>query len=168
LKHQKRTITKPALAFVLAISALPALAQEAGGVFTGTLNGTPITCPLWPMQSDFLRSGNTLFLNIMTNRCEGIEGEGQISLSFEQTSESIGAVEIRLFGQTDGPNLYGKTDTGAMVELLSASEEGDFLTLSGAVSAQIGPSEDRGSTIDMSAPQALEVNFSGVIGRLTF
>jgi hypothetical protein len=168
LKHQKRKITKPALAFVLAISAVPALAQEPGGVFTGTLNGTPITCQFWPMQSDFVSFGDSLTVSIMTNRCEGDEYPSQIALSFEKTGEAINIVEIRLFGQTDSPDLYGGTDTGATVQLVSASEDGDFLTLSGEVTAQVGPSEDRGGTIDLSAPQALEVNFSGLIGRLTF
>jgi len=156
------------LAFVLAIPALPALAQEPVGAFTGTFNGTPITCQFRPSQSDFVRTGNTLTISIMTNPCEGFEDRRWIALSFEQTGESIGSVEIDLSGLNDVPKLYGKTDTGATVDLLSASEEGDFLTLSGEVSAQIGPSEDRGGTIDLSAPQALDGSLSGVIGRLSF
>ncbi len=91
---------------------------------------------------------------------------GQITLSFEKTGESIDAVEIRLFGQTDSPDLYGKTDAGAVLELLSASEDGGFLSLSGNVSAQVGPSDDRGRTIDLSAARELEMSFSGVIDGL--
>ncbi len=168
MRHHERQIMKRTLAFVLTIAAAPALAQELGGTFTGTLNGNAMTCQIWPTQSDFLRSGNTMMVSIMTNRCEGIEVQGQIALSFEQTGESIGSVEIRIFGQTDGPDLHSNTDTGATVELLSADEEADFLSLSGEMLAQVGPSQDRGSTIDLSAPQELEVRFSGAIGKLDF
>ena len=97
---------------------------------------------------------------------EGGEGPGQIALSFEKTGESIGAVEIRLFGQSGSPDHYGKAGTGATLELLSASEDGGFLSLSGKVSAQVGPSDDRGRTIDLSAARKLELTFSGVIGSL--
>ena len=115
---------KRILAFALALSAVPALAQAPGGAFTGTLDGTPVTCQIWPMQSDFGRFGTTLTVSIVTNRCEGGGGPGQIALSFEKTGESIGAVEIRLFGQSGSPDHYGKADAGATLELLSASEDG--------------------------------------------
>lgn len=157
---------KRILAFALALSAVPALAQAPGGAFTGTLDGTPVTCQIWPMQSDFGRFGTTLTVSIVTNRCEGGEGPGQIALSFEKTGESIGAVEIRLLGQSGSPDHYGKADAGATLELLSASEDGGFLSLSGKVSAQVGPSDDRGRTIDLSAVRKLELSFSGVIGSL--
>lgn len=152
--------------FALVISAMPALAQEPGGVFTGTLNGNTVTCQIWPMQSDFGSFGTTLFVSIMTNRCEGDVGQGQISLSFQKTGESIDAVEVRVFGQTDSPDHYGKTDTGAAVELLSTSDDGGLLSLSGNVSALVGPSDDRGRTIDLSAARQLELSFSGVIEGL--
>ena len=166
MRHQKRQIMKRILAFALALSAVPALAQAPGGAFTGTLDGTPVTCQIWPMQSDFGRFGTTLTVSIVTNRCEGGEGPGQIALSFEKTGESIGAVEIRLLGQSGSPDHYGKADAGATLELLSASEDGGFLSLSGKVSAQVGPSDDRGRTIDLSAARKLELTFSGVIGSL--
>lgn len=153
-------------AFALAVLAVPALAQEPGGAFTGTLNGTPVTCQIWPMQSDFGRFGDTFTVSIMTNRCEGDAFPGQIALSFERTGETIGAVEIRLFGQADSPDRYGNTDTGATLGLLSASEEGGLLSLSGTVSAQVGASDDRGRTIDLSAAQKLEIRFSGVVEGL--
>jgi hypothetical protein len=86
-----------------------------------------------------------------------------LPLSFEQTGASIDSVEIRFFGQTDSPDLYGGTDTGATLELLTASEDGGFLSLSGKVIAQVGPSDDRGRTIDLSAARELEMSFSGVI-----
>jgi class 3 adenylate cyclase len=60
----------------------------------------------------------------------------------------------------------GGIDTGATLELLSASEDGGFLSLSCKVSAQVGPSDDRGRTIDLSASRELEVSFSGVIEGL--
>jgi hypothetical protein len=157
---------KRIVAVALAILALPALAQEPGGGFTGTLNGNPVTCQIWPMQSDFSSFGNTLTISIMTNRCEGTEYLGQIALSFEKTGESIDAVEIRLFGHVDSPDRYGNTDTGATLVLLSVSEDGEFLSLSGTVSAQVGPSDDRGRTIDLSAAQELEISVSGVIEGL--
>lgn len=153
-------------AFALTILAVPALAQEPGGALTGTLNGTLAACQIWPMQSDYGSFGDTLTVSIMTNRCEGGEFQGQIALSFERTGETIGAVEIRLFGQADSPDHYGNTDTGATLELLSASDEGGLLSLSGTVSAQVGPSDDRGRTIDLSAAQDLEISFSGVIESL--
>ena len=166
MRHQERQILKRTLAFALAISAVPALAQEPGGVFTGTLNGNPVTCQIWPMQSDSGSFGNTFTVSIMTNPCEGDEGLGQIDLSFEQTGASIGSVEICLRGEGDSPDLYGGIDTGATLELLSASEDGGFLSLSGKVSAQVGPSDDRGRTIDLSAARELEISFAGVIEGL--
>jgi hypothetical protein len=166
LRLQQRQFLKRSLAFALAISVVPALAQEPGGVFTGTLNGKPVTCQIWPMQSDFGSFGITLTVSIVTNPCEGEDGLGQIALSFEQTDASTDSLEIRLFGQTDSPDLYGGTDTGATLELLSASEDGGLLSLSGKVSAQVGPSDDRGRNIDLSAAQNLEMSFSGVIEAL--
>lgn len=157
---------KRVLAVALTVLAVPALGQEPGGVFTGTLNGNPFTCEIWPMQSDFGSFGDTLTVSIMTNRCEGDESLGQIALSFEQTGETIGSVEIRLRGEGDSPDLYGGTETGATLEMLSASEESGFLSLSGNVSAQVGSSDDRGNTIDLSAARALEISFSGVIEGL--
>ncbi|HSM28379.1 MAG TPA: hypothetical protein VK855_09795 [Thioalkalivibrio sp.] len=56
--------------------------------------------------------------------------------------------------------------TGATLQLLSASEESGFLSLSGNVSAQVGSSDDRGNTIDLSAARTLEISFSGVIEGL--
>jgi hypothetical protein len=150
----------------MAILAVPALAQEPGGVFTGSLNGTAVTCRIWPMQSDFGSFGNTVTVSIVTNPCEGDAGLGQIALSFEQTGASIDLVEIRLRGQGGSPDLYGGTDTGATLELLSASEDGGLLALSGKVSAQVGPSANRGRTIDQSAARNLEISFSGVIDGL--
>lgn len=153
-------------AFALAILAVPALAQEPGGAVTGTLNGTPVTCQIWPMQSDYSSFGNTLGVSLMTNRCEGDAYQGQIALSFERTGETIGAVEIRLFGQVDSPDRYGNSDTGATLGRLSATGDGGLLSLSGTVSAQVGASDDRGRTIDLSAAQDLEISFSGVIESL--
>lgn len=98
MRHIDRQIAKQILTFVWAISAVPALAEEPGGTFTGTLNGALITYQLWPMQSDFGRFGNTITVSMMTNRCEGDQYLGQISLGFEKYGETINAVEIRLFG----------------------------------------------------------------------
>ena len=92
-----------------------------------------------------------------------IHYEQQLACQNRQANE---AMEIRLFGQSGSPDHYGKADAGATLELLSASEDGGFLSLSGKVSAQVGPSDDRGRTIDLSAARKLELNFSGVIGSL--
>lgn len=151
------------LAFAFALPAAPALAQEPGGTFTGTLDGNPMTCQIWPMQSDFSSFGNTLSISIMTNRCEGVEGLGQIALSFEKTGESIDSVEIRLRGEGDSADLYGGSETGATLQLDSASADDGFLSLSGNISARVGSSDNRGKTIDLSAARALEISFSGVI-----
>lgn len=163
--QDKRTI-KRIMAFALTLSVVPAVAQESGGVVSGTLNGKTVTCQIWPMQSDFGRFGDTFTVSIMTGPCDGDEGRGQITLGFEQTSGSKDSLEIRIPGQGDSPDLYGGTDTGATLELLSASEEGGFLSLSGKVTTQVGPSDDRGRTIDLPASRELEVNFSGVIEGL--
>ena len=87
---------KRILAFALALSAVPALAQAPGGAFTGTLDGTPVTCQIWPMQSDFGRFGTTLTVSIVTNRCEGGEGpEGgedgdrQLDIPVESPEEEL-------------------------------------------------------------------------------
>ena len=153
-------------AIVIALSAAPALAQEPGGTFTGTLDGSPITCQFWPDQSDFTSLGATRSVNIWTSRCEG--DEGQLTLGFEQVGEATASVEIRLQGAGDSGDLYGDTDTGATVAITSASEEGGLLALSGMVSARLGPSDDRGRTIDMSAPKALEGSFDGVLNALSY
>jgi hypothetical protein len=105
-------------------------------------------------------------LSIWTNRCAGDESLGQIALSFEQTGETISSIEIRLQGEGDSHDLYGGTEAGATLELLSASEDGGFLSLSGNVSAQVGSSDDRGNTIDLSVARELEISFSGVIAGL--
>ncbi len=69
-------------------------------------------------------------------------------------------------GAGGAPDLYGGSRTGATPKLISASENGDVLTLSGDVSAKVGPSENRGRTINLSAAQDLQINFSGVIEGL--
>ena len=157
-----KRISACALAFVLSI--VPAFGTGTGGVFTAILDGSPMTCQIWPDQSDFHRFGNSRSVSIVSNRCEGVEA--QISLSFEQTGESISALEIRLDGVDGGLALFANTDTGATLEIISASEDGGFLSLSGNVSAQIGSSDDRGRTIDLSAARELEISFSGVIEGL--
>lgn len=153
-------------AIAIALSAAPALAQEPGGAFTGTLDGNPISCQFWPDQSDFTGFGATRSVSIWISRCEG--GEGQLALGFEQAGEAADSVEIRLQGAGDSGDLYGDTDTGATVTITSASEEGGLLALSGRVAAQLGPSDDRGRTIDLSAPKALEGSFDGVIKALAY
>lgn len=148
----------------LVLSVVPALAQAPGGSFKATLDGKPITCQIWPMQSDFLSVGNSRTVGIHANRCDGMAS--QITLGFEQTGESIDSVEIRIVGAGGTPDLYGGSGTGATLKLLSASENGDVLTLSGDVSAKVGTSENRGRTIDLSAVRELQINFSGVIEGL--
>lgn len=166
MRLQEKPTVKLIMAFALILSVVPAVAQEPGGVVSGTLSGKTVTCQIWPMQSDFGRFGSTLTVSIVTSPCEGDEGLGQIALGFEQTGGSTDSLEIRILGEGDSPDLYGGTDTGATLELLSASEDGGFLALTGKVTAQIGPSDDRGRTIDLSASQELEVSFSGVIEGL--
>jgi hypothetical protein len=168
MRLQEKQTIKLIMAFALTLSVVPAVAQEPGGVVSGTLKRNTVTCQIWPMQSDFGRFGNTLTVSMMTGPCECDGGRGQITLGFEQSGASTGSLEIRFLGQGDSADLYGGTDTGATLELLSASEEGDFLSLSGKVTAQVGPSDDRGRTIDLSASQELEVSFSGVIERLRY
>lgn len=58
------------LAFIL--PAVSALAQQPGGVFKATLDGKPLTCQVWPMQSDFLRTGSSQTVSMIANRCEWV------------------------------------------------------------------------------------------------
>ncbi len=155
----KKTIT--ALIVFLAAGGAPALAQEPGGLVMGSLNGQPLNCQIWPMQSDFSGVGRTLTISVTANRCKGVEGLDTLSISFEKTGDSADNLEIRLRGQ--GIALYGGTNTGATLELLSTSEDDGFLSLAGNISAKIGPSDDHGTTIDMTAAQELEISISGVI-----
>lgn len=64
-------------------------------------------------------------------------------------------------GCADGKTLYSAPDS--TIELLLANEADGFLSLAGNVSAQLGPSDDYGTTVDTSVAQMLNISFSGVI-----
>ncbi len=162
-------MTKRMIALLLTLAAMPAQALEPGGVIMGTLNGQPLNCQIWPMQSDFSGFGSTTSVSLFANHCKGVEGVDMVTLGFERTGETIGTVEIRLRGE--GLALYGGTEagpemgaeTGAMLDLLTFSEDDGFLSLAGNVSAPVGPSGDHGNSIDLDAAQPLEISFSAVI-----
>ena len=154
-------MTKQMLALLLTLAAMPAQAQEPGGVIMGTLNGQPLNCQIWPMQSDFSGFGSTTSVSLFANHCKGVEGVDMVTLGFGRTGETIGTVEIRLRGE--GLALYGGPETGAMLDLLTFSEDDGFLSLAGNVSAPVGPSGDHGNSIDLDAAQPLEISFSAVI-----
>ena len=153
----KKTIT--ALIVFLAAGGAPALAQEPGGLVMGSLNGQPLNCQIWPMQSDFSGFGDTITISITAHKCTGLEELNQISVSFDKTGDAIGSVEIRLRGE--GEALYSAPDSA--LELLLANEADGFLSLAGNVSTQVGPSADYGITIDTSAVRPLNISFSGII-----
>jgi hypothetical protein len=148
-----------ALIISLAAGSAPAWAQEVGGVVMGSLDDQPLNCEIWPMQSDFSGFGNTITISITAHKCTGIEGLNQISVSFEKTGDAIGSVEIRLRGE--GEALYSAPDSA--IELLLANEADGFLSLAGNAFAQVGPSDDYGTSIDMSVVQPLSISFSGII-----
>lgn len=163
----KKLITAALLSVCAA--ATTALAEEQpGGIVEGMLNGRPLSCQIWPEQSDFSDFGIMTTISLAAYRCGGVEGIDTLSLGFEKTGNNADDLEIQLRGQ--GLALYGGTATGATLELLSVSEYDGFLSLSGNVSARVGPrvgpSDGNGTPIDMTTAQELEISISGVIEAL--
>jgi hypothetical protein len=151
------------LSLVVAGLVTPAQAQKPGGTITGTLDGKPLTCQINASNSDFSGSGDALMITITAYPCTGAAELRIVRVSFTKEEKSTSRHEVRLLQRNKKPDLYSDTRRGASVELTSMKEDDGFLSLTGSVTAKLGPSSDRGTTIDLTAPLALQLSFKGVV-----
>lgn len=155
-----RTIVASA---ALALSLLPAAAQQPGGTIVGTFEGQDVSWSINAMRSDFSGDDTYRAVSIMGWKGSQPAGLGQIMIGFELRQDGTELPEIRLLTPAGAPDYYGNEDTGAIVEITSVSENNGFLSLSGTLNTRLGSSDDHGKTLDMTKPAALELTFEGVV-----
>lgn len=156
-----------ALGGALLASACATLAEEVGTV-TLELDGAPATFALWAEQSDWSGVSPIRSVNIFAQPADKAAREVATRVTIGFSLMNGAAMDQEVSAQRpDGTQLWSNADRSDLIlTLTEATDEGDLLTVSGALSGQMGPSSNWGVEIDLSAPVALSGQFTVTLAPL--
>lgn len=161
-------IAAAALAAALAV-ATPAAAEE-GGAFEVVIGAETFRFPLQAGQSDW--SGSPTWMSVSL-RARPVDEAAwarfkALTLGFEYVRGTVSSPELtlsRVLGDGSLQRLHAEAETGDLEVLVDRAEVlGELLMLEGRFSAETGPSEDYGRTIDLSDPVPVAGSFAVTVG----
>ncbi|MFD1342180.1 hypothetical protein [Litorisediminicola beolgyonensis] len=158
------------LAAPLVLLAGASAAQESGTLALD-IGGASRSYTLWSEQSDWSGWGEppavSGSVNIYARPEEGGGTFATFTLGLDLMSGAVNGAEASLLSLSDGETTryFSTDDQGALaVELSELSVDGEFLSISGSLSGQMGPSPDFGRTVDLSEPLAISGEFAVTLG----
>jgi hypothetical protein len=151
------------------VAAAPAAAEE-GGVVEPVIGAEEFRFPLQASQSDWSGSADWASVSIRARPVDEAAWARfkALSLSFDYAGGAVSTPELRLLrvvGEGEMQRLYAEAEAGGLeVTVDRAEAQGDFLTVEGRFSAEMGPSEDYGRTVDLSDPIPVAGSFAVTLG----
>lgn len=144
-------LISPAICLLL-VPALPAAAQGEGGLVTLNIDGESFEFPLEASQSDWFGKENFGSLSIYARPLDAATWERfkTLTLAFEYATGVYSSPEASLTEMIEGESVkfYADEDqTEIDLTVDSLTVEGELLTVSGAITMTMGPSDDFGHTI---------------------
>lgn len=154
------------------VAGASAATAESGGEFEVAIGAEAFRFPLQPGQSDW--SGRPGWISVSLRARPADEAAWarfrSLALGFEYAGGAVSLQELtllRVSGEGELQRLYAEAEAGGLEVTVDRAEiDGDVLTLEGRFSAETGPSEDRGRTIDLADPLPVAGSFAATVPRL--
>jgi len=162
-----------AIALIISLAANASLAQEAGEVRV-TLDGREHVALLDPTQSDGQAYGSvSLSFRSVDRDDRQLFASLFLGFTYFANREVVDAPDLQILRFPDGKSEYlasqkKEEEGGLVVEILSFSDDCQYLTMSGILHGRMGTTENYGRTIDLSVPLDVKAEFSFVVDYLSF